>query len=1503
MQQLQISISSIFGNRAATFTAAETPPHALLLTIPPLQMSDSPSEQYTALLLGQRYGYPLWDPQPTEENLEYKRKGVRIGDVGSLEQGSFNYLFNICVERDAEINYLLRKPRIHNYPFVPVGIDEDEVRRKRVALPPGHCVSTKTIQKKGFNVSEELNAGVAPVTQQIIVQISCSSDKGAALLLPKGASSQDLNPLARFRDHALAYGSSWFIFLEKWGFAGKRIYLITGCHKSSGWGITFSAARSGQGNIDMVLGSSLIGGKLGYSWENSTNSENSHAGPLREPAEEDWGENQCVFIRGYIIVKRDRLASLLRTPIEVKAIGGYPDIKSSLARDRLGTSSKTSGESNTSKTSDSSGSTHGGGGHSKSELSDSTISVERIPGSSAPSHPSNAIIDYVFAKAPNATLAIVHDDEWMSVLEPEEVDKLPSDQEIVDRVSRKYHVQMQDMAVFLVEREPQMPGAFSNVVGASKWSNIAPAIMPFTDLDPDTVSERTRTGAFKLSDIAGYLDVLKHFNSIDDRKLLENLVTLMSRLSNFSAFASLGKDLQDALIGLLYKDLPHPPSTYLSLLPQSSPAATEPNPIKYAYRNADGSNYVPLSPIGLGKANTPYARSVPATNFTPTATLPDAGLVFDTLMSRDKFVPHPGGISSLFFAFADLIIYSVFNTNHVDPNINLTSSYLDLSILYGNSQKEQDSVRNKDGRGRLYEDVFADSRLLFMPPSVGALLVLLSRNHNYTAQKILEINENRTYKKDFQSNAEKTVQDDEIFNRARLVNCGYFMQIILGDYVGAILGLVRDGYSWRLDPSSQSRESTHDLTPRGEGNVVSIEFNLLYRWHATLSRQDTEWTENLFKELFEGQDFSTITIKDFMNVAHRKMIPDPDPRKWTFDKLKRNPDGRFKDSDLARILHNATSWRAGAYKARGVPEVLRVVEVLSIEQARRWGTCSMNDFRRFLGLKRMLFAMISSITLLTACTAYASFQEWNPDKDIHTAAVALYKDIDNLELYVGLQVEEPKKPMAGAGLCPGYTISRSILADVGDRFLTVEFTPFNLTTWGYHDCQFDAQDGSYGGMLTKLLFRTLPAYYPPRSAYAHFPFLDPAYMKDYMSPELAKKYIWWRPTPPEHAEEVVVVKTLAGVRKVLNNANAFPTDYEKRLEAVTGHKGVNHAFVNELLLKEADEWGSYFGTETQRLIDQRSLGHIGKSGHVQYVDIVRDVINVLPVHWICQRLAGLPLKDGDLKDEQRQCEAFADVCRYVFLNSEPSNDWRLRESSVKTFQDFDKVVKEHLGSYIRIADANRDSLADSLPFLNKLYKAHPDLKDLAVALFIEVVPTAAHWTQAIAHVVNYYLDDTRVQARQEIVRLAGLQTEENKKKLAAHVRAVLAQNPPVWGVYRTVHTADLIVDEARIPVGTRVFASIKEANVNAGAGAENPILGIGEHGFFSAKFFESTTPHVLGKILGLKNLKRAPGTFGSFNKFEETVHGIHGAAPQQWYVNSRSDLVPWPESLVVEYHV
>ena len=78
------------------------------------------------------------------------------------------------------------------------------------------------------------------------------------------------------------------------------------------------------------------------------------------------------------------------------------------------------------------------------------------------------------------------------------------------------------------------------------------------------------------------------------------------------------------------------------------------------------------------------------------------------------------------------------------------------------------------------------------------------------------------------------------------------------------------------------------------------------------------------------------------------------------NRLVRGPDGSFSDDALADILQTATETPAGAYRARGHPAVFRVIETMSIEQGRQWGVCTMNEFRKFLGLK-----------------PFETFEEWN----------------------------------------------------------------------------------------------------------------------------------------------------------------------------------------------------------------------------------------------------------------------------------------------------------------------------------------------------------------------------------------------------------------------------------------------------------------------------------------------------------------------------------------------
>ncbi|KAF9042906.1 heme peroxidase [Panaeolus papilionaceus] len=1049
--------------------------------------------------------------------------------------------------------------------------------------------------------------------------------------------------------------------------------------------------------------------------------------------------------------------------------------------------------------------------------------------------------------------------------------------------------------------------------------------------------------AFSVSDLGpngAVWDAIRNasFVGLDDRKLLlEKLIVVMSSLQG----TDFAKKLQQFLLTLLYKDLPHPPSSYLAT--QAYPPPLEPlleqGRVKYAYHTADGSRNNPLMPT-LGQAGTPYARSVSTSRIAPKAALPDPGLVFDTLLRRPdgKFKEHPGGISALFFAFADLVIHSIFNTNHTDWTINDSSSYLDLSILYGSNQNQVNSVRKLDGTGQLWDDVFADSRLLLMPPASCALLVLMNRNHNYIAQRILDINENGNLASPPPTDAAaKKQQDDEIFHRARLVNCGYFMHIILGDYVGAILGLVRDGTDWRLDPLMTMREIDHDFVPVGQGNVVSVEFNLLYRWHATLSEKDTTWTNDLFQKVFPDKQVADLTISEFKVGAHANLIPPADKRKWTFNGLKRGSDGRFNDDELAKILLDSTEARAGAFGARGTPEVLRVIEIMGIQQSRSWGTCSLNEFRKFIGLK-----------------PYGSFKEWNPDPEIHTAAAALYKDIENLELHVGLQAEETKAPGPGAGLCPGYTISRAILADAvcltrGDRFLTSEFNPYNLSSWGYQDCQYDKEDGSFGGLLTKLLFRTLPEHYQRGSAYAHFPFMEPKFMKANLEknfPGQAEKYSWTR---PRRTSSIVAIDSHAGVEKVLRDNGTYMTAYDQRLFATvqsmvtkrwskdtlqsedkkrvaldkakqTLMEGVKTISQN-IFSKPEPKFAEFFASKTEGLIKAKSFEHVGSK--VQYVDIVRDVVNLVPLHWICQEIAGLPLKTRSNRHgawyEQITYDKWADVANYVYLNTDPVDDWKLRERSQKNASEVMEFMKEHIDKIDSwmpsISDSrNHQGVEGSDPhaFLKKLWATAgkgSSRKEFTAALFAALIPSAALYSQAVSHIINFYLDDDKKVAREEIVKLAASSGADASAKIEAYILEALRLDPPVTGVYRTAAKDDVLAG-VEVKAGQTVFASITQANTDLAAyGATassfdvtrspkvSPLIDFGEHGLMTSEFFKATAPAIVAKVLSLKDVQRGPGRSGTFTRFSEEWHG----APKTAYINLKGMICPWPDALMIQY--
>jgi hypothetical protein len=120
--------------------------------------------------------------------------------------------------------------------------------------------------------------------------------------------------------------------------------------------------------------------------------------------------------------------------------------------------------------------------------------------------------------------------------------------------------------------------------------------------------------------------------------------------------------------------------------------------------------------------------------------------VFEQLLKRKgAYRPHPSGLNRLFFSFATIVIHECFQTSRKDAWINETSSYVDLSTLYGNTGVEQKRVRTYEN-GLIYPDSIASERIMMMPPGVIAVLIMFSRNHNQIAQTLLAVNEQGNYK-------------------------------------------------------------------------------------------------------------------------------------------------------------------------------------------------------------------------------------------------------------------------------------------------------------------------------------------------------------------------------------------------------------------------------------------------------------------------------------------------------------------------------------------------------------------------------------------------------------------------------------------------------------------------------------------------------------------------------------------------------------------------------------
>lgn len=427
------------------------------------------------------------------------------------------------------------------------------------------------------------------------------------------------------------------------------------------------------------------------------------------------------------------------------------------------------------------------------------------------------------------------------------------------------------------------------------------------------------------------------------------------------------------------------------------------------------------------------------------------------------------------------------------------------------------------------------------------------------------------------------------------------------------------------------------------------------------------------------------------------MIPN-DPLERPFADLKRDASTmRFSDDDLVEILQSSISDVAGSFGANRIPKAMRGIEILGIIQSRKWEVATLNEFRTFVGLTR-----------------HETFEDINPDPEVAQKLKNLYDHPDLVELYPGLVSEKAKPAMSpGSGLCVNFTTSYAILSDAvslvrGDRFYTIDYTPRNLTNWGYvfiiqPKCLTDVcaryDEANYdrnvddGCVFHKLILRAFPNHFASNSIYAHYPFVTPQENMIIMT-SLARshKYDW---ELPSRKSDVVLVKDYATFRKISGDRSEFKTAQDDAFKFLTPNPEIHDnkevcacepnaddTKARKLYFNAAmtQEWKiqvrQFYGSTALALLELYSRKMSGRDG-TQQVDIIRDVATLVSTRFAAA-LFDLPIKNAGnasaVYTEQELKHVFETTFNSTFPAGDFTNNFKHKEAAQEGAQQLRKQM-------------------------------------------------------------------------------------------------------------------------------------------------------------------------------------------------------------------------------------
>ncbi|KAF8902759.1 hypothetical protein CPB84DRAFT_1678554 [Gymnopilus junonius] len=252
-----------------------------------LQRRNGHEESYCRSLLLAGHGFPMWKPSGNlAMPVEYLTKGVNIGDVGVIDNdGFFRCYFNVFLPRDHPIHrgFVPRE-------FQPIEppLCADEVVYKQQYFKPGHIVASKGVVIKRHSENP------------LDISFTSTEPEGGILILPAGASREDLVSTDRFHEYVRKNGPHWYQYINHYSYTTHPngcLFLVTGYDKARDWAIASFPYRSGNTEDKLDL---RYKWKPEYRppWIDPGTAETDFFAPSRKIHDHYKEENQCVFLRG-----------------------------------------------------------------------------------------------------------------------------------------------------------------------------------------------------------------------------------------------------------------------------------------------------------------------------------------------------------------------------------------------------------------------------------------------------------------------------------------------------------------------------------------------------------------------------------------------------------------------------------------------------------------------------------------------------------------------------------------------------------------------------------------------------------------------------------------------------------------------------------------------------------------------------------------------------------------------------------------------------------------------------------------------------------------------------------------------------------------------------------------------------------------------------------------------------------------------------------------------------